>query len=80
MFNQKSILYFEQCKSLPFIIQITFKGQNMIVKDMVISSKFLPPFLLNRKFIVSMKGKGKFRVKDPLIQLYHYKLTGAVID
>jgi hypothetical protein len=52
----------------------------MIVKDMVISSKFLPPFLLNRKFIVSMKGKGKFRVKDPLIQLYHYKLTGAVID
>jgi hypothetical protein len=29
---------------------------------------------------VHKKGKGKFHAKDPLIQLYHFKFTGAVIE
>jgi hypothetical protein len=77
---KKVFLYIhEKSKTLLFIIQITFKGQISIVRDMVISSKFLPPLTFNRKFILNMKAKGKFRAKDPLIQLYHYKFTGGVI-
>jgi hypothetical protein len=62
-----------------WLIFLFFKGQIKVVKDMVISSNFLPPMLLNHKFILSMKAKGKIRAKGPLIQLYHYKFTGAII-
>jgi hypothetical protein len=47
---------------------------------MVISSKYLPSLANNRKFILHIKAKGKFQAKDPLIQLYHCKVTGGVIE
>jgi hypothetical protein len=56
------------------------KGQVRITKNLIVSSKFLPPLANNRKFILHKKGKGKFRAKDPLIQLYHFKFTVAVIE
>jgi hypothetical protein len=68
----------EKSKTFQLIIQIIFKGQTRVVTDMVISSKFFPPFLHNRKFILNIKGNGKLRGKDQLIQLYRFKFTGAV--
>jgi hypothetical protein len=47
---------------------------------MIISSKFLPSLANNRKFILNIKGRGKFQAKGPLIQLYYYKITGGVIE
>jgi hypothetical protein len=70
----------EKSETFQLIIQIIFKGQIRVTKDMVISSKFLHPLLLNRKFILNLKGKGKLRAKDPLIQFYHCKFTGAVME
>jgi hypothetical protein len=59
---------------------IIFKGQVRLIKDMVITSKFLPSLANNRKFILNMRGKGRFQAKGQLIQIFHYKITGGIIE
>jgi hypothetical protein len=65
---------------LIIILLFNFKGQIRVTKGMVISSKFLPSLAVNRKFILHIKGKSKLQAKGPLIQLYHYKITGGIIE
>jgi hypothetical protein len=79
--NQK--VYQDRSEMLHLIIillSFIFKGHFRVTKDMVISSKFLPSLLLNRKFILHLKGKGRLRAKDQLIQFYRLKFTGAVME
>jgi hypothetical protein len=78
MFEQKSISEFK----LNFLINhLSFsRVKSESLQTWLYHQSFFPSLLHNRKFILNIKAKGKFRAKDPLILLFYFKFTGAAIE